>query len=51
VFIQEKFDIIRHQVIGAGGEIQLADVINSRAKNNSIELVTLNGHCYESGSV
>ena len=45
------FDILRNQQPGAGGEIQLADAINTQAANNAVEAVNLNGHRFDCGSV
>jgi UTP--glucose-1-phosphate uridylyltransferase len=45
------FDILRTQPAGAGGEIQLADAINTQAANNAVEAVTLNGRRFDCGSV
>ena len=43
VLTPDIIDILRNQPAGAGGEIQLADAINTQAANNSVEAVTLNG--------
>jgi UTP--glucose-1-phosphate uridylyltransferase len=45
------FDVLRNQPSGAGGEIQLADAINTQAANNAVEAVTLNGRRVDCGSV
>ena len=45
------FDILRNQPAGAGGEIQLADAINTQAAKNAVEAVTLNGRRFDCGSV
>ncbi|MDA9324121.1 UTP--glucose-1-phosphate uridylyltransferase GalU [bacterium] len=45
------FDILRNQPAGAGGEIQLADAINTQAAKNAAEAVTLNGRRFDCGSV
>jgi UTP--glucose-1-phosphate uridylyltransferase len=37
------FDILRNQQPGAGGEVQLADAINTQAANNAVEAVNLTG--------
>ena len=39
VLTPDIFDIIRNQQIGNGGEIQLADAINTKAANNAVEAV------------
>ncbi|NDD10523.1 MAG: hypothetical protein EB086_12815 [Rhodobacteraceae bacterium] len=44
------FDL-RTQSAGAGGEIQLADAINTQAANNAVQAVTLNGLRFDCGSV
>ena len=45
------FDILRTQPAGAGGEIQLADAINTQATNNAVEAVMLNGRRFDCGNV
>jgi len=40
VLTPDIFDILRNQPTGAGGEIQLADAINTQAANNAVEAVT-----------
>jgi UTP--glucose-1-phosphate uridylyltransferase len=45
------FDILRNQSAGAGGEIQLADAINTQAENGSVEAVKLDGRRFDCGSV
>lgn len=45
------FDILRHQTAGAGGEIQLADAINTQAKAGNVEYLTLDGQRFDCGSV
>jgi UTP--glucose-1-phosphate uridylyltransferase len=51
VLTSDIFDIIRNQSVGAGGEIQLADAINTQAANNAVEAVILNGRRFDCGSV
>ena len=51
VLTPDIFNILRAQPVGIGGEIQLADAINTQAVNNSVEAVTLNGHRFDCGSV
>jgi UTP--glucose-1-phosphate uridylyltransferase len=46
VLTPDIFDILCNQPAGAGGEIQLADAINTQAKN---EAVRLNGRCFDCG--
>ena len=51
VLTPDIFEIIRHQPVGTGGEIQLADAINAQAANNAVEAVILNGRRFDCGSV
>ena len=51
ILTPDIFDILRTQPTGAGGEIQLADAINTQAKNNGVEAVKLNGARFDCGSV
>lgn len=51
VLTPDIFDILRNQSAGAGGEIQLADAINSQAAKGAVEAVTLNGRRFDCGSV
>ena len=51
ILTHDIFDILRSQTSGADGEIQLADAINTQAKDNAVEAVTLNGHRFDCGSV
>ena len=51
VLTPDIFDILRNQPAGAGGEIQLADAINTQAANNAVEAVKLNGRRFDCGSV
>ena len=51
VLTPDIFNILRNQPAGAGGEIQLADAINTPATNNAVEAVTLNGCRFDCGSV
>ena len=51
VLTPDIFDILRNQPAGAGGEIQLADAINTQAANNAVEAVTLNGRRFDCGIV
>lgn len=46
----EIFDILRSQPPGHGGEIQLADAINTRAADGHVRSVTLKGQRYDCGS-
>lgn len=51
VLTPDIFDIIRNQTVGFGGEVQLADAINSQAENDAVEFVMLNGRRFDCGSV
>jgi len=51
VLTPDIFDILRDQPSGAGGEIQLADAINTQAANNAVEAVTFSGHRFDCGGV
>lgn len=51
VLTPDIFDILRNQPAGAGGEIQLADAINTQAANNAVEAVKLKGRRFDCGSV
>ena len=46
----EIFDLLRTQAPGAGGEIQLADAIDRRAKGGRVCAVPLSGVRYDCGS-
>ena len=45
------FDILRNQPPGLGGEIQLADAINTQAQRGDVEAVKLDGQRFDCGSV
>mgnify|MGYP006146835049 FL=1 len=51
VLTPDIFDILRSQPPGAGGEIQLADAINTQAAAGAVEGVRLNGRRFDCGSV
>lgn len=51
VLTPDIFDILRIQSAGSGGEIQLADAVNTQAKNNGVEAIVLNGNRFDCGSV
>jgi len=51
VLTPDIFDTLRNQQPGAGGEIQLADAINTQASNNAVEAVKLKGRRFDCGSV
>jgi UTP--glucose-1-phosphate uridylyltransferase len=51
VLTPDIFDILKSQSIGVGGEIQLADAINTQAIENNVEAVVLNGKRFDCGSL
>lgn len=51
VLTPDVFDILRSQPPGAGGEIQLADAINTQAATGAVEGVKLKGRRFDCGSV
>ena len=51
VLTPDIFDILCTQPAGAGGEIQLADSINTQATKDAVQSVTLNGLRFDCGSV
>ena len=51
VLTPDIFEILRNQQAGTGGEIQLADAINTQAENNAVEAVKLKGRRFDCGSV
>lgn len=51
VLTPDIFSILRDQPAGAGGEIQLADAINTQAAQGNVEAVTLSGQRFDCGSV
>ena len=51
VLTADIFKILRNQPVGVGGEIQLADAINTQARNNEVEAVTLNGRRFDCGTI
>ena len=51
VLTPDIFDILHTQPAGAGGEIQLADAINTQAAHNAVEAVALNGRRFDCGSM
>lgn len=51
VLTPDIFEILRGQPPGAGGEIQLADAINTQATAGRVEAVTLSGQRFDCGSV
>ena len=51
VLTPDIFEILRRQPPGAGGEIQLADAINTQAARGAVEVVKLNGRRFDCGSV
>jgi UTP--glucose-1-phosphate uridylyltransferase len=51
VLTPDIFDILRTQPVGAGGEVQLADAINTQATKGAVQSVKLNGLRFDCGSV
>ena len=51
VLTPDIFDILRTQPVGAGGEVQLADAINTQAAKGAVQSVNLNGLRFDCGSV
>ena len=51
VLTPDIFDILHTQAPGAGGEIQLADAINTQAAAGQVDAVALNGQRFDCGSV
>lgn len=51
VLTPDIFNILRSLPAGTGGEIQLADAINTQARNNAVEAVMLDGDRFDCGSV
>lgn len=51
VVAPDIFDVIRGQPARAGGEIQLADMINILAKRGDVEAISLDGQRFDCGSI
>jgi UTP--glucose-1-phosphate uridylyltransferase len=51
VLTPDIFDILKNQLVGVAGEIQLTDSINVQAINNMVEMVMLNGRRFDCGSI
>lgn len=51
VLTHEIFGILRKQIPGAIGEIQLADAINTLALINKVEAINLEGYRFDCGSI
>ena len=51
VLTPDIFDVLHNQPVGAGGEIQSADAINTQAENDAVEAVRLNGCRFDCSSV
>ena len=51
VLTPDIFDILRGQAAGAGGEIQLADAIDTQARAGAVRAVELEGRRFDCGSV
>ena len=51
VLTPDIFETLRGLSVGLGGEIQLADAINTHAQQGSVETVRLNGRRFDCGSM
>jgi len=51
VLTPDIFETLRGLSVGSGGEIQLADAINTHAQQGSVETVRLNGRRFDCGSM
>ena len=51
VLSPDIFDILRHQSVDSGGEIQLSDAINSQAMSGNVNLLSMNAKRFDCGSV
>lgn len=51
VLTPDIFEILRGKTPGTGAEIQVADAINTQVAAGQVEAVTLNGQCFDCGSV
>jgi UTP--glucose-1-phosphate uridylyltransferase len=51
VLTPDIFNILRNQSFGVGGELQLADAINTQARNNRVESVILAAKRFDCGNV
>ncbi len=51
VLTPDIFTILRQQISGSGGEIQLTDAINTQAASHAVEMIELNGYRFDCGSV
>ena len=51
VLTPDIFNILKNQLPGAGGEIQLADAINTQAEGGLVESIILDGERFDCGSV
>lgn len=51
VLTPDIFEILRNQKSGSGGEIQLADAINTQAEGGGVEALKISGHHFDCGSV
>ena len=51
VLTPDIFDILRNHAVGADGEIQLADAINTQAAHGAVEAVKLKGLRFDCGSI
>ena len=48
---KDSFDVLRHQLLGIDGEIQLLEAINSLVLSHGVEAVHLIGKRFDCGSV
>ena len=51
ILTPDIFNILRRQTLGAGGELQLADAINTQASKNGVRSIPLSGNRFDCGSV
>ena len=51
VLSHDIFDILRNQSVGANGEIQLSDAINTQAKAGKVDFLNLNANRFDCGDI
>ena len=51
ILCPDIFDILRNQLAGSGGEIQLSDAINTQAKAGKVASLKLNAKRFDCGDV
>lgn len=51
VLTPDIFDVLRGQRVDAGGELQLAEGLDSKGRHGTVEVVMLEGRRYDCGSV